>query len=119
MTIALAVVANNGLVIAADTQESYDGFWKADQTKILPVFGPTRGSEEKAQLVIGGAGNGDYIDAISQRLVETFVGAQSKEPKDIFLAMQQTLREFYREYVIPLAIAPEQRPHFGLLIVGI
>src|SRR5438132_1411166 len=67
MTIALGILASNGVVLAADTEESYEG-WKGEHGKITGVGAQaTKGGN---CCLITGAGDALYIDAIARDLRE-------------------------------------------------
>lgn len=50
MTIALGMLASNGIVLATDTQETVQGYWKRHQGKMTAV------QSEAGAFVIAGAG---------------------------------------------------------------
>src|SRR5688500_20129682 len=72
MTIAVGIIASDGIVIAADTEESYGSTAKISGNKIL-----LRSSAD-GDMAISGSGNAYYIDAVAQELEDEFL----KQPID-------------------------------------
>lgn len=93
MTIALGVLASNGVVLAADTEMSWGDARKTEGSKIVVI--------ENAGLAIAGAGDGGFIDALSQELQHTIVRSTSDKISDIGRAIQANLVRFYREHILP------------------
>lgn len=112
MTIALGLIAEEGVVIAADRQET-EGDQKKDQRKIDSLWAMTVGS-----LLISGAGNGPYIDSITRRLNLCF-GAKKWKWEDVDEMTEEfrtTHSAFYSEAVLPFAgYQPYERPDYELL----
>jgi hypothetical protein len=115
MTIALGLIADSGIVLAADRQET-EGEQKKDQRKVDSVWIVPRGA-----LLVAGAGNGPCIDSVSLRLQECFAEAtvrpdEHDEPNltEKFAAVH---RAFYSDNVLPFAqYQPHERPDYELLI---
>jgi hypothetical protein len=119
MTIAIGVRANDGLVIGADSEES-TGFLKNTQQKLMPFYmGMQLGSNPAPPsgiCVFTGAGDGGYIDAITEELIDV---ASDQQLRGVALkkAFGKRLKEFYRDHVVPFAAFPENdRPSMELLI---
>jgi hypothetical protein len=130
MTIALGVLASDGLVIAADTEES-DGFIKTNQRKIAIASNihfytyaaprkrrtPPKSMEETATCAIAGAGNAGYLDTITPDLVDDFNVAHEGDENVLLSEFGKTVRQFYLTHVIPFALYPAlDRPEFSVLI---
>ena len=112
MTIALGLIAEGGVVIAADRQET-EGERKKDEQKVGTLWAPGIGS-----LIVSGAGNGPYIDSMITRLHVCF-GAKvwkwgdAEEMTDNF---EQSHSKFYSDSVLPFAgYQPYERPDYELL----
>jgi len=126
MTIALGIIAHDGIVVAADTEET-TGYMKSSQTKILSVLGgmtvgepnETVSMEYKKDDPLGacaitGAGNSGYIDCIGMKFAEEFAGNPGKDLEYVF---GKCLKEFYDEHVIPFAAFPDHdRPQLEMLV---
>ncbi len=119
MTIALGLLAKDGLVIAADTEETYGNFLKVDQGKVSAVLAAyqTPGQTRSRCCLITGAGSGHHIDAIGQQLMNCVADGEDRSQGDIERDFGVILRNFYSEHIIPFAAYPEdQRPSLELLI---
>lgn len=93
MTLIVAMKCVNGVVVCADTQETYGGY-RVSVNKIAPV------DAGKYQVVIGGAGLGGLIDAFA----DDFVDAVNDWPKGldekaIKIRIRNLLREFHKQEV--------------------
>ena len=131
MTIALGVLCDEGgssLVMAADTEES-DGFLKTSQRKIalatnIHVYASVgkkprlaRGPKEIAACAVAGAGNSGYLDTITPMLADDFQVSEEADEDAIQEEFSKTVRKFYIDHVVPLALYPErERPEFSVLI---
>lgn len=121
MTIAIGIIASNGLVIAADTQETLHGVWKYGHGKVSAMVAAIPHSilGTRSSCLVTGAGDGHHIDAISRKLREAFAKHQQVPSphisvKDMFAGI---LKSFYADHVIPFAgYPPDERPDFELLI---
>jgi 20S proteasome alpha/beta subunit len=113
MTIALGVRATNGIVVAADRQETV-GYQKNDAGKITA----TSRLNPSGTLIVTGAGTGTYLDAIAQRLQAWFGDDKvTRTPAEIGEVINDLNRKFYAETVLPFATYAEQeRPDYSLLI---
>jgi hypothetical protein len=113
MTIALGILASDGVVIAADSQETVQGYWKTNQGKITwsGFYGELRKTRGRSAGVcaIAGAGNrAGYVDALTSRLTAAFNGdpdaVQRGDVQSLFEAETLT---FHREHVVPYSDLPE------------
>jgi hypothetical protein len=66
MTVAIGLLADRGVVIAADREQS-DGALKTEQGKIITAWIANRGS-----IAISGAGNGPYLDSLGSEIMKWF-----------------------------------------------
>src|SRR5262245_43720160 len=92
MTIALGILASDGLVIAAATQETYSGVFKINQGKMLGTrLGPL--DDPLGYVTVTGAGTAGHLDAINQDICDT-VG-QIKHPTflSVLRAIKQTVHD--------------------------
>jgi hypothetical protein len=87
VTVALGLLAGTGIVIAADTEETV-GENKVSALKTRTSFWHP--------FAVTGAGNGSYIDAITQELES----CQAKHATD---TLSETLSAFYVKHVIPFS----------------
>src|SRR5687768_11121404 len=122
MTIAIGLMCNEGLIVAADTQVSagYAGALKTVEAKIENVEGPACGA-----LLISGAGPVGYLDSIKAKLINCFtdepgIGTAFEAPRELTSVTEiddrlaSILDEFYTKHVLQ----PYERnsQHFDLLI---
>jgi hypothetical protein len=119
MTIAIGIMAQDGLVIGADSEES-TGYLKSTQQKLSPLFlGVPLGNNPdppSGVCVFTGAGDGGYIDAITEDLAEVLYD-QTLHGHLLKKALGKRLKEFYKDHVIPFAAFPDNdRPSMELLI---
>ena len=79
MTIALGLLASDGIVIAADTQETYSGALKVNHPKISGALNGDRFNPEGV-FIVTGAGSAVHLDPIGQELSDAF---ETKPPATI------------------------------------
>jgi 20S proteasome alpha/beta subunit len=128
MTIALGVLCGDGLIIAADTEES-DGFLKTSASKIsiatnIYVYASVgkkprlgRGPQEIAACAVAGAGDSAYLDTITPMLIDDFQETEQADEDAIQGEFSKTVRKFYIEHVVPFAQYPAiDRPDFSVLV---
>ncbi len=110
MTIALAIHADDGIVMAADTLIS-TGYLKGDEVKIVPAGGFTLGQAGITLSSIGmcafvGAGDAGYVDALRDDLARVFLDNPDAIFEDLRANFEHCLRTFYKEHVVPFATFP-------------
>jgi hypothetical protein len=115
MTIALGMLARDGIVMAADTQESA-GYWKRDHGKIVALgHRASRGRRGRRwnHCLISGAGSGPHIDGLSKLLQEAF----ESRPANVEAALRSIVQRFYVDQMLPFAAYPlNERPDISLLV---
>jgi hypothetical protein len=121
MTIALGVIASDGIVMAADTQETIPGYWKHSHGKIWEcgrnlLETPKGGG---AFCLIAGAGNAAQVDYISRALIHRFCAEPYlTEATDVQPALARELETFHARYLSPFAGYPRDDRPLVQLIVG-
>jgi 20S proteasome alpha/beta subunit len=110
MTVAIGMVAEDGLVLAADTQETIAGYWKVHSGKIRALRSAS-GSAAGAMLV-SAAGDAVYCDALMQRLTAASPDALRGDV-DMEARCAEVIHEFHTAYVTPYHVDP---PHVQTLI---
>jgi hypothetical protein len=110
VTIAAALNCREGLIFAADSQETISGYIKQQRGKIRTIL--CRG---RFSFAVSGAGTTDYIEAAYQRIFDQF-----PEPANLY-KIEQELRNraqaFFDEHIARWAYFPEsERPSVELLI---
>lgn len=106
MTICIGMLAHDGIVIAADAQES-DQYYKRSQQKILTFLGNiplgSNPSQPSMACAFTGSGEGGYVDAfVAEAMLNIPTDATQKGFQD-FLA-EKVLR-FHEQHLFPLAAA--------------
>ncbi|MGA2903246.1 MAG: hypothetical protein ABSD98_05425 [Candidatus Korobacteraceae bacterium] len=113
MTIAIGILATDGIVIAADREES-DGYLKHDRGKIFQTF---RGRTPTGSIALTGAGDGPSLDGVCNLLANTFsaehdIGSDAAEK-----ALVDAHRKYYEETILPFSLQPQlERPDYSLVI---
>lgn len=111
MTIAIGVIATDGIVIATDREEN-DGYQKIEQGKMAGIVHTSTNDS----LIVTGDGSGAYVDSISTLLRSKF--AQYPQDIDKFaLELQQHHKDFYTDYVLPFSnFSATERPEYSLIV---
>ncbi len=120
MTIALGILASDGLVLAADTLHTIDRVWKGDQGKIMGVERhgrtPPEGPLFSASCIVTGAGRSQLLQALSQKLLKSFSSEESDEPEIIQSRLEGALKKFFGDNVVPYANFPDNSDDLQVLV---
>ena len=104
MTIAVGILARDGLVMASDTQVTSPGYMKLDQGKFafaMKAVQDTAGSPP-CNLIVSGAGAASSLGALRQEIVDSFYNASPvSRPSEIGLNAQKKLSDFHRDHITP------------------
>jgi len=107
MTICIGLLASDGIVIAADSEEG-DSYLKRSQEKIFPWMGnvssgPNAKPPESA-CVLTGAGDAGMIDAFTHKALKGLhAGMMEGELLDYF---ENEIRDFYERHMFPRVNPP-------------
>jgi hypothetical protein len=116
MTICIGLTAFDGVVIAADAQES-DQYYKRSQQKILPFVGNIslgqNPSPPQMACAFTGAGDAGYLDAFFAYALEGLSVELKQHDLQAFLA--DKVLTFHEKYLFPLAVSPDP-PGIDVLI---
>jgi 20S proteasome alpha/beta subunit len=111
VTIAAGFVANDGIVLCADTQQTISGYIKTYDGKVHLYV--SRGYE--VTMAVAGAGTSDYIDTARSAITRDFT--DHKTLPEIENYLRQELLKFFDEHLARWAYFPErERPTVELLI---
>jgi 20S proteasome alpha/beta subunit len=121
MTICIGMIASDGIVVAADSEEN-DGYFKRSQSKIFTAIDGIPLSTDiptpSGACAIAGMGGGSYCDSFSEQLTNLFLSRKdvldvhSLEP--IF---EERIKQFFQDHIIPFALYPsEERPNVSAII---
>jgi ATP-dependent protease HslVU (ClpYQ) peptidase subunit len=115
MTIALGVLASDGVVIAADAQETYGDYFKTFALKVHSAMTHSNiHSNVKSAVVVTGAGPGVYLDAVAHRIIHAFHQNQDTRIGDFEAHLEEFLKGFWAEHVTPLQ--PHTDRQFELIV---
>jgi hypothetical protein len=125
MTIALGILAEDGIVVAADTEESA-GTLKSETTKILYVLGEIPAGDPGASnpappssgvCLISGAGDSGYVSTLMLELADVFLDDKTRVQKPLQQAFEDQIKSFHSDHIIPFAAYPyDDRPSVEMLI---
>jgi len=110
MTICIGILANDGIVLAADREEG-DGYLKTDQGKIAWKF---RGIQPIGASGITGAGVGPYLDEIANKLNDVFTDDAEGSENVVGPKLCDAHRSYYEQTVLPFPSS--DRPDYELLV---
>lgn len=118
MTIAIGILADDGVVVAADSQETVQGYWKRSQHKIggQSIASGDAGSQTRRGCLVSAAGRAGYCDNLTNHITDLL--RTSKGKSDDAAAMTQkiadTVKAFHVDHVAPYSDHPDVS-----LIVGV
>jgi len=102
VTICIGILASDGIVIAADAQET-DTYFKRSTQKIMTwhtsgnADGPPR---NPAACVVAGAGDGQFVDAFTSELIDGLRAEMTISDFESYSSKK--VQDFYRAHVQPL-----------------
>jgi hypothetical protein len=123
MTIALGIVGTNGIVLAADTEETIPGYMKRSQIKIIVGHHHRHDSQnigmeidpDRPMVAVSGAGESDYLDSANAEMVDVIISSKKTLIREMKPELQSRLVHFYKDHVIPFAQFPD-RPDISLIV---
>jgi hypothetical protein len=129
VTIAIALLADDGIVVAADTQESTGDLLKGDRQKMWSFCGGSVLDLSTASFgggcIVTGAGDSGCVTSLIEQLGFIFMGRKDlsvmgfpNDPIDTLHGeLSACLKSFYKEHIIPFAAFPSRdRPEVEMLI---
>jgi hypothetical protein len=114
VTIALGILATDGIVIAADRQIGVSQYMKLSQGKI--AFAKSVKDGKGASFAIAGAGTVSYLEAFSQLEMDKFHSHAGLDMAEYSKTIQDGFDEFYRRHVEPFMALGSNRPDISLLV---
>lgn len=110
MTIAIGILASDGVVIAADREEG-DGYLKNDSGKVSQAF---KGTVPIGSIAITGSGSGPYLDEVARLITEGFCDDAVGTEATVEAGIRKAHRKYYKESVLPFPHG--ERPDYDLLV---
>jgi hypothetical protein len=119
MTIAVGILASDGIVIAADRLETLPGYSKSDVGKIRHISHAGRLSKDEpfrhGAFCVTGAGSGGVLDSLSQELIRVFDTNRAIDVKPKMRdLMDGALVNFMGRHVVPFNDPSDAGPHMLL-----
>jgi 20S proteasome alpha/beta subunit len=109
MTIALGILAADGVVLAADSEYTW-GYLKTSGEKIWTA-------EAHGAMAIAGAGSADYAEAVSLELLDVFTRTKAGVTvAGLEKRLRSTLLEFHAKHVVPFSAFPSDETAVWLII---
>jgi len=114
VTIAVGILATDGIVVAADTQVGVTEYLKINRGKV--AFGVQRSAQNGVSaLAITGSGNSHYVEHLQHEFIDGPHPPVAKAQEYFSERMQQ----FYRDHIIPFAgYGPAERPDVSLILAA-
>ncbi|MGA3133902.1 MAG: hypothetical protein ABSD59_24340 [Terracidiphilus sp.] len=110
MTIGAGVLATDGIVLAADSQETLDDYLKLFKPKVIEL---TIGSAQLKCVVVG-SGDGPFIDMLTERIA-SLLGVVEPYLENAKDTVHQSILDVCHQ-IFPLYPTQESRPQAHLLI---
>jgi 20S proteasome alpha/beta subunit len=112
MTIALGILASDGIVIAADSEISAGEYMSVEGQKVTAMTHFTNEPDQPhGNIVMAGSGDAGYLEAIYPEVTRLFKDALDLDA--FYEELQKYILEFYDDHVIPFS---GERPHFSLIV---
>ena len=96
MTIAAGFPCSDGIVLCADTQETYGNLLKINTSKIIAF--PPDTSAYPLRLMIAGAGNGPFIDKVASELWKRLIKDTPQTIEEACDSIDQTMKDVHAEF---------------------
>lgn len=118
MTIALGLLASDGVVLAADTQMGITDYLKSEQGKIAYGGRQLADGTNVTAIAIAGAGNVAYIEHVQRDFVSDYLNTTpAVTVHEVEERYQGKLKQFFRDHIEPFSLYPSnERPDLGLIL---
>lgn len=119
MTIALGMLASNGLVIAADMQETR-GYTKIKRSKVAMVLTAhsldTRETTARCCIVTG-SGTAHHLNTVGHQLMQCVANGEDKADDVLISELTSIVAEYYCAHIAPFSNFPADiRPDFEIIL---
>lgn len=116
MTIVAGFLCPDGFVISADTEVAYSSV-RYQITKLVTTA--RKGEEPPYWLVLGGAGNGDYLDSLMQRIASEAHGLPDPSVDAIDTLIRTAVNELHDQTLFPFwQSCPDERHDYRVGIIA-
>lgn len=103
MTIAVGVLANGGVVLAADRQLTIPNFWKGDAGKIMARAHNSPKAATGVLAITGATNIYEYLHGLGDELTRDFAkGLETADKDAAYERFGRVLRRFFRRHVFPV-----------------
>ena len=105
MTIAVGVLANGGVVLAADTQLTITNFWKGKGGKIMATSRRKAARPSGVCAITGATTHYEYLHGLGDDITRDFLANIERADKAIaYDRFGVVLRRFYRRHIVPITV---------------
>jgi 20S proteasome alpha/beta subunit len=124
MTIALGILATDGVVLAADTEVTYEGYAKLNANKVSWHM-KRNAANECRHMIVSGAGAETSIEYMRQNLGDWFTAIEEPTVPEIGAELSRQIKQFHVDHVTPhgngqldvwMIVAALSGPHQGLWV---
>lgn len=126
MTIALGIMATDGVVVAADRQITVENYWKGQRGKILGCYYGGTESTHGACLVTGGASRTSHLQWLGSELAQEFLQIKNSVTghDEIQARLAEVVHGFHLKQIAPtpglveveMLIAFQREEHYACLL---
>jgi hypothetical protein len=108
MTIAVGMIANGGVVLAADTQLTVQNYWKGEGGKFIGLSIGKRNKPSGACVITGATSLYDFLHAVGDQIRHDFESTLDDADKDTaFERFEGIIHDFHFRHVAPEPDHPE------------
>ena len=112
MTVAAGFLCKDGIIVAADTQESY-GYPGALKSEVLKI---DHSQQSTWSIAIAGAGDSGYVQMCAQKILNS-TAITENSPCPSVHTVESIAMEIFRNYMLPLSAYPTaDRPTAHMVI---
>lgn len=113
VTIGIGILCTDGIVIAADSQYTR-GPYKGHGPKIFPLFSPIE--RDDLAVVVVGAGRVAFMKRAVEKIQDALGSYDDPTIKDVREIVEDTIGDFYRNYIYPKPDYRHDQPWFDLIL---
>src|SRR5438067_3513959 len=114
MTIALGILASDGIVVAADREEQIPDFMKVSQSKIRVMSIASK--SHSGSCVVTGAGDGTHIDALTDSLLQAFTAQSELVGVELQTCLADVVEQFHHDHIFPVSPLHAEQPSVQMIV---